>query len=71
VISEWLGHAGIAITASHYAAVVPTLRHEAAAAMDRALASSPRPMERSLAAETPLWFDSEHGQVDRLRGARR
>ncbi len=38
VISEWLGHAGIAITASHYAAVVPALRHEAAAAMDRALA---------------------------------
>ncbi|MDP8905440.1 MAG: site-specific integrase [Chloroflexota bacterium] len=37
VISEWLGHAGIAITASHYAAVVPALRHEAAAAVDRAL----------------------------------
>lgn len=32
----WLGHAGIAITAAHYAAVVP-LRREAAAAMDRAL----------------------------------
>jgi len=38
VISELLGHAGIAITASHYAAVVPELRHEAADAMDRALA---------------------------------
>jgi len=37
VISEWLGHAGIAITAASYAAVVPALRHEAAAAMDRAL----------------------------------
>ncbi len=38
VISEWLGHAGIAITAAHYAAVVPVLRREAAAAIDRALA---------------------------------
>ncbi len=37
VISEWLGHAGIAITAAHYAAVVPELRREAADAMDRAL----------------------------------
>jgi integrase len=37
VISEWLGHAGIAITASHYAAVVPELRQDAADAMDRAL----------------------------------
>ena len=37
VISDWLGHAGIAITAAHYAAVVPELRHEAAAAMDRAV----------------------------------
>jgi integrase len=37
VISEWLGHAGIAITAAHYAAVVPSLRREAADAMDRAL----------------------------------
>jgi integrase len=37
VISEWLGHAGIAITASHYAAVVPALRRDAADAMDRAL----------------------------------
>jgi hypothetical protein len=27
VISEWLGHAGIAITAAAYAAVVPELRH--------------------------------------------
>ena len=37
VISEWLGHAGIAITMAHYAAIVPSLRLEAAAAMDRAL----------------------------------
>jgi integrase len=37
VISEWLGHAGIAITAAHYAAVVPELRRDAADAMDRAL----------------------------------
>jgi integrase len=37
VISEWLGHAGIAITASTYAAVVPELLTEAASAMDRAL----------------------------------
>ena len=37
VISEWLGHAGIAITMQHYAAIVPSLRLEAAAAMDRAL----------------------------------
>ena len=37
VISEWLGHAGIAVTAAAYAAVVPELRHEAADAMDRAL----------------------------------
>jgi integrase len=36
VISDWLGHAGIAITMQHYAAIVPQLRHEAAAAMDRA-----------------------------------
>jgi integrase len=46
VISELLGHSGIAITASHYAAVVPELRREGAAAMDRALAGSgngPRP----------------------------
>lgn len=39
VISEWLGHAGIAITASHYAAVVPALRKDAADAMDRAMGS--------------------------------
>jgi integrase len=37
VISEWLGHAGIAITASAYAVVVPELLTEAADAMDRAL----------------------------------
>jgi integrase len=40
VISEWLGHSGIAITASHYAAIVPTLRRDAADAMDRALRGS-------------------------------
>ncbi len=40
VISEWLGHASVAITAAHYAAVVPQLRLEAAAAMDRALLES-------------------------------
>lgn len=37
VISEWLGHSGIAITAASYAAVVPELLIDAAAAMDRAL----------------------------------
>lgn len=37
VISEWLGHSGISITASAYAAVVPELLTEAASAMDRAL----------------------------------
>jgi integrase len=37
VISNVLGHSGIAITASHYAAIVPELRREAADAMDRAL----------------------------------
>jgi integrase len=37
VISEWLGHAGISITAAHYAAVVPALRREAADALDRAI----------------------------------
>ena len=37
VISEQLGHSGIAITAAHYAAIVPALRREAADAMDRAL----------------------------------
>ena len=42
VISEWLGHAGIAITMQHYAAIVPQLRLEAAAAMDRALAVEAR-----------------------------
>jgi integrase len=41
VISEWLGHSGIAITASSYAAIVPELRREAADAMDRALAAKP------------------------------
>ena len=40
VISEWLGHSGIAITASHYAAIVPTLRRDAADAMDRAFRGS-------------------------------
>jgi integrase len=39
VISEWLGHASITITATHYAAVVPALRDQAAEAMDRALSA--------------------------------
>lgn len=39
VVSKWLGHAGIAITAKNYAAVVPELHVEAASAMDRALPS--------------------------------
>ena len=37
VISEWLGHSGIAITAAAFAAVVPELMTEARDAMDRAL----------------------------------
>jgi len=37
VISEWLGHSGVAITASAYAAIVPNLQIEARDAMDRAL----------------------------------
>src|SRR5438093_7021490 len=37
VISEWLGHSGIAITASAYAAIVPELLTDAAEAMDRAM----------------------------------
>jgi integrase len=37
VISEWLGHSGIAITASAYASIVPELLTDAADAMDRAL----------------------------------
>ncbi len=37
VVSDLLGHSGIAITAAHYAAIVPELRREAADAMDRAL----------------------------------
>jgi integrase len=37
VISEWLGHSSIAITADQYAAIVPELHIEAADAMDRAL----------------------------------
>lgn len=37
VVSEWLGHSGVSITASAYAAVVPELLTEAADAMDRAL----------------------------------
>jgi integrase len=40
VISDWLGHSGIQITMQHYAAIVPQLRIEAAAAMDRALSPS-------------------------------
>lgn len=37
VISEWLHHSGIAVTAAHHAAVVPELHRKAADAMDRAL----------------------------------
>ena len=37
VVSESLGHAGIAITADTYAAVMPAQRREAADAIDRAL----------------------------------
>lgn len=37
VVSDWLGHAGIAITAAHYAAVTPQLHRDAAAAVDRAM----------------------------------
>lgn len=37
VISDWLGHSGIAITAAAYAAVVPELLADAADAIDRAL----------------------------------
>ena len=37
VINEWLGHSGIAITTSAYAAVVPELLTDVADAMDRAL----------------------------------
>lgn len=37
VISSILGHSGIAITHSHYAAIVPELEREAADALDRAL----------------------------------
>ena len=40
VISELLGHSGVAITASSYAAVLPTLHSQAAQALDRALGSS-------------------------------
>jgi integrase len=45
VISEWLGHAGIAITAQHYAAVVPQLRRDAADALDRALQVKGQPKD--------------------------
>ncbi len=37
VVSEWLGHSGIAITKDAYAAVVPELLVDAADAMDRAM----------------------------------
>lgn len=38
VISDWLGHSSIGVTAKHYAAVVPALHRQAADALDRALA---------------------------------
>lgn len=37
VISDWLGHSSIGVTAKHYAAVVPALHRQAADALDRAL----------------------------------
>lgn len=37
VISDWLGHSSIGVTAKHYAAVVPALQRQAADALDRAL----------------------------------
>jgi integrase len=37
VVSDWLGHSGVAITLSHYAHVVPQLHEQAAAAVDEAL----------------------------------
>jgi integrase len=37
VVSDLLGHSGIAITSDYYAHVEPALRREAADAMDRAL----------------------------------
>jgi integrase len=37
VVSEWLGHSGVTITAASYAAVVPELLTDDADAMDRAL----------------------------------
>lgn len=37
VISEWLGHSGLAVTAMFYAAIVPELHQDAADAMDRAI----------------------------------
>ena len=36
-VAELLGHSGVSITAQHYAAIVPELRQDAAAAVDRAL----------------------------------
>lgn len=42
VIAEWLGHSGIAITAAHYAAIVPALYREAAGAVDRAMGGGGR-----------------------------
>lgn len=40
VVSEWLGHSSVATTAAFYVAVVPELKQNAAAAMDRALGPS-------------------------------
>lgn len=37
IVSQLLGHSGIAITERHYAGLLPDLHREAAAAMDRAL----------------------------------
>lgn len=71
VISEWLGHAGIAITASHYAAVVPALRHEAAAAMDRALMGGSGAAERPPSAQASASVGSGSAPLGQLSGGRR
>ncbi len=39
-VAELLGHSGVSITAQHYAAIVPALKVDAAAAVDRALSGT-------------------------------
>jgi integrase len=41
-VADLLGHTGVAITAAHYSAIVPELRREAAAAIDRAIGGGAR-----------------------------